>query len=163
MRGQRVDRAGANNRRAHRHVSVRLRAVALTCRVTESPKKLNAEIEHMIARPIHSTAGLLIICRQPRARSKKPAYGDSPAMKDVLGGKKKSVTGRRMMIEMVPKNPVNCSLGLSYKDNVDEHTLVADCKKRRDVITRHDLLLQDELGCGASIQVSGLHTLMSRD
>jgi hypothetical protein len=42
----------------HRHVSVRLRAVALTWRVTLRPKKLKRLIEHMIASPLQSTAGV---------------------------------------------------------------------------------------------------------
>lgn len=44
-----------------RHVSVRLRAVALTCRVTLSPKKLNKLILIAMATPLQRTVGVLSI------------------------------------------------------------------------------------------------------
>ena len=42
-------------------VSVSDRAVALTCRVTLRPKKLNSEMLTQMASPEYSTAGVLII------------------------------------------------------------------------------------------------------
>lgn len=79
-----------------RHVSVRLLAVALTCLVTLSPKKLNSAILHAITTPDHSTLGVPIVWCQPRVRSKK---GEQAATDGIerMGMKSRTV--------MTPKRP----------------------------------------------------------
>lgn len=80
------------------HVSVRLLAVALTCLVTLSPKKLNSAILHAITTPDQSTLGVPIVWCQPRVRSKK---GERAATDGIerIGMKNRTV--------MTPKRPSN--------------------------------------------------------
>jgi hypothetical protein len=85
----------------HRHVSVRLRAVALTWRVTLRPKKLKRLIEHMIANPLQSTAGVPTIWFQPRRMSKKRAY----ALFASPGGTTKSTSGSSSATDAAPNAP----------------------------------------------------------
>ena len=54
-------------------MSVSERAVAETCLVTESPKKLKSEMEHMIASEVHSTILFESIWFHPRETSNQPA------------------------------------------------------------------------------------------
>ena len=81
------------------HVSVRLLAVALTCLVTLSPKKLNRLILNAIATPLHSTVGVLSIWSKPRLRSKNGW---------AAGGRDGASNGRKGIIRMMlsaPKKP----------------------------------------------------------
>ena len=77
-------------------VSVSDRAVALTWRVTLSPKKLNNEILMQIAMPEYRTLGVLIIWYQPRGRSKKGVSSDTAGMARM---------GINRTIDSVPKRP----------------------------------------------------------
>ena len=82
-----------------RHVSVKLRAVALTCRVTLSPKKLNRLMLIAMATPLHSTVGVLSIWSKPRLRSKNGW---------AAGGRDGASNGRKGIIRMMlsaPKKP----------------------------------------------------------
>jgi hypothetical protein len=82
-----------------RHVSVSERAVADTCLVTESPKKLKSEMEHATSSPDQSTAGVCASCAQPRGRSSQAAAGDE-AGTEISGSR-----GNIMTIESAPKRP----------------------------------------------------------
>ena len=77
-------------------VSVKLLAVALTCRVTLRPKKLKREILMAIATPEYMTVGVLIIWYHPRPRSKN---GEAAATEGIAR------IGNSIRIEMVPNNP----------------------------------------------------------
>src|SRR5262245_61692940 len=79
-----------------RHVSVRLLAVALTCLVTLSPKKLNSAMLIAIAIPEYKTAGLSIIWCHPLGRSKNVDLEE-------IAGMERIGTKRRM--EITPKRP----------------------------------------------------------
>ena len=78
------------------HVSVKLRAVALTCLVTLSPKKLKSEILTAIAMPEYKTVGVLIIWYHPRGRSKKGVRDEIDWMER---------TGTKSNMVMTPKSP----------------------------------------------------------
>ena len=77
-----------------RHVSVRLRAVAETCRVTLSPKKLKSDMLIAIAMPDQSTVGVSIIWCHPRGRSKNDERSENCAR-----------TGIKIKIVSAPKRP----------------------------------------------------------
>lgn len=78
------------------HVSVKERAVALTWRVTLSPKKLNNEILIAMAIPDQNTVGVLMVWCHPRGRSKKGVMVETDGI-DRMGNKS--------TIEVAPNNP----------------------------------------------------------
>ena len=77
-----------------RHVSVSERAVAETCRVTLSPKKLKSEMLMAIAMPDHSTEGVSTIWCQPRGRSKNEDRSPNRA-----------ITGIKIKMVKAPNRP----------------------------------------------------------
>ncbi len=79
-------------------VSVRERAVALTWRVTLSPKKLNREMLIAIATPDQNTVGVSIVWCHPRGRSKKGVFSATEGMESM---------GNIKRIEIAPNNPSN--------------------------------------------------------
>lgn len=79
-------------------VSAKDRAVALTWRVTLSPKKLNIDMLIAIAMLEIKTAGVWIVWSQPRGRSKK---GEDSAIEGM------ERMGNNIKIEMAPKRPSN--------------------------------------------------------
>jgi len=77
-------------------VSVKERAVALTWRVTLSPKKLNSEMLMQMAKDEYKTVGVLIIWFQPRGRSKNVERADTEGMARI---------GMKRRTDSVPKKP----------------------------------------------------------
>ena len=80
------------------HVSVKLRAVALTCLVTLSPKKLNNEMLIATITPDQRTAGLPTVWCQPRVKSKKGERAVTEGIESI---------GMKMRIVMKPNSPSN--------------------------------------------------------
>ena len=78
------------------HVSVNERAVALTWRVTERPKKLKKAILHATTTPDQRTLGVSIIWCHPRGKSKKVDLAETAGIASM---------GMNAMTVMAPNKP----------------------------------------------------------